>query len=181
MSKGSQEVKYVLAVLDRDTLINLEDPNGNKPVITTGHVEIHDVDFAYPAWPNVRIFKGFSINIKAGKSIALVGESGSGKSTIISLIERFYDPVKGIVKVDGMDISESEITEAATAANAHDFISILKDAYDTQCGERGVQLSGGQKQCIAIARAVIKNPMILLLDKATSALDSQLEKVVLRL
>ncbi|GKA92456.1 ABC transporter B family member 15-like protein [Tanacetum coccineum] len=216
LSKGSQAVKSVFALFDRDTLINSEDPDGNKPVIVTGHVEIHDVDFSYPARPNIRIFKGFSINIEAGKSTALVGESGCGKSTIISLIERFYDPVKGIVKVDGRDIrsyhlrtlrkyialvsqepalfggtireniiygafeevSESEITEAATAANAHDFISVLKDGYDTQCGEQGVQLSGGQKQRIAIARAVIKNPRILLLDEATSALDSQSEKVV---
>ncbi|CAN6911061.1 unnamed protein product [Brassica oleracea] len=75
-------------------------------------------------------------------------------------------------------IDESEIIEAARAANAHDFITSLTDGYDTYCGDRGVQLSGGQKQRIAIARAVLKNPSVLLLDEATSALDSQSERVV---
>ncbi|XP_010552465.1 PREDICTED: ABC transporter B family member 15-like [Tarenaya hassleriana] len=73
---------------------------------------------------------------------------------------------------------ESEIVEAAKAANAHDFITGLSDGYDTYVGDRGVQLSGGQKQRIAIARAVLKNPAVLLLDEATSALDSQSERVV---
>ncbi|CAH2045069.1 unnamed protein product [Thlaspi arvense] len=75
-------------------------------------------------------------------------------------------------------IDESEIIEAAKAANAHDFITSLTDGYDTYCGDRGVQLSGGQKQRIAIARAVLKNPSVLLLDEATSALDSQSERLV---
>ncbi|KAG5381686.1 hypothetical protein IGI04_033156 [Brassica rapa subsp. trilocularis] len=76
------------------------------------------------------------------------------------------------------NIDESEIIEAAKAANAHDFITSLTDGYDTNCGDRGVLLSGGQKQRIAIARAVLKNPSVLLLDEATSALDSQSERVV---
>nr|XP_043633551.1 ABC transporter B family member 15-like [Erigeron canadensis] len=216
LAKGSDAVQSVFAVLDRYTMVDPEDPAGTKPDIVTGHVEICDVEFAYPARPDIRIFNGFSINIEVGKSTALVGQSGSGKSTIIGLIERFYDPIRGVVKVDGRDIrlyhlrtlrkfialvsqeptlfagsireniiygapeevSESEIVEAAKAANAHDFITVLKDGFDTWCGERGVQLSGGQKQRIAIARAILKNPTILLLDEATSALDSQSEKLV---
>ncbi|XP_010425617.1 PREDICTED: ABC transporter B family member 22 [Camelina sativa] len=75
-------------------------------------------------------------------------------------------------------IDESEIIEAAKAANAHDFITSLSNGYDTYCGDKGVQLSGGQKQRIAIARAVLKNPSVLLLDEATSALDSQSERLV---
>ncbi|CAL9248274.1 unnamed protein product [Arabidopsis halleri] len=75
-------------------------------------------------------------------------------------------------------IDESEIIEAARAANAHDFITSLSNGYDTNCGDKGVQLSGGQKQRIAIARAVLKNPSVLLLDEATSALDSKSEHVV---
>ncbi|KAL9997267.1 putative ABC-type xenobiotic transporter [Helianthus debilis subsp. tardiflorus] len=216
LAKGSDALQSVFTVLDRRTLIEPEDLGGNKPEIITGHVQICDVDFAYPARPDIMIFKGFSIDIEARKSTALVGQSGSGKSTIIGLIERFYDPMKGVVKFDGRDIrsyhlrtlrnylalvsqepvlfagsireniiygasnevSESEIVEAAKAANAHDFITVLKDGYDTWCGDRGEQLSGGQKQRIAIARAVLKNPKVLLLDEATSALDSQSEKLV---
>ncbi|XP_065877798.1 ABC transporter B family member 15-like [Euphorbia lathyris] len=216
LAKGADAVASVFAVLDRYTKIEPEDPEGYEPDKVTGNVELRDVDFAYPARPNVMIFKGFSIKIESGKSTALVGQSGSGKSTIIGLIERFYDPIRGSVRIDGRDIKlfqlrslrrhialvsqeptlfggtirdniayatsdevgESEIIEAAKAANAHDFIAGLQEGYDTWCGERGVQLSGGQKQRIAIARAILKNPAVLLLDEATSALDSQSEKVV---
>uniref|UniRef100_A0A7N2KZ72 ABC transporter domain-containing protein n=1 Tax=Quercus lobata TaxID=97700 RepID=A0A7N2KZ72_QUELO len=85
-------------------VLDQEDSEGYQPEKITGLVEIRDVYFAYPARPDVIIFQGFSINIEAEKSTALVGQSGSGKSTIIGLIERFYDPVKGMVKIVGKDI-----------------------------------------------------------------------------
>ncbi|KAJ9551429.1 hypothetical protein OSB04_015474 [Centaurea solstitialis] len=216
LAKGSDAVSSVFAVLDRYTMIEPDDLDGRKPETVTGRVELRNVCFAYPARPDVLIFNGFSIDIEAGKSTALVGQSGSGKSTVIGLIERFYDPTKGVIKIDGRDIksynlralrkhialvsqeptlfagtvrenirygaseevAESEVVEAAKAANAHDFITGLKDGYDTWCGDRGVQLSGGQKQRVAIARAILKKPAILLLDEPTSALDNQSEQIV---
>ncbi|MBA0675500.1 hypothetical protein Goari_017042, partial [Gossypium aridum] len=104
LAKGSDAVGSVFAILDRYTRIEPEDPDGYKPEKMTGHVELRDIDFAYPARPDIIIFKGFSLKIEAGKSTALVGQSGSGKSTIIGLIERFYDPLGGAVKIDGRDI-----------------------------------------------------------------------------
>ncbi|XP_023549973.1 ABC transporter B family member 15-like [Cucurbita pepo subsp. pepo] len=216
LAKGFGVVSSVFDVLDRMTKIEPDNPEGYKPDKLTGRIEFTKVDFSYPARPEAMIFRGFSIKIEAGKSTALVGQSGSGKSTIIGLVERFYDPIKGTIQLDGRDLKsyhlrtlrkrialvsqeptlfagtirdnivygysetadESEIIEAAKAANAHDFISGLKDGYETLCGDRGLQLSGGQKQRIAIARAILKNPTVLLLDEATSALDGQSEKLV---
>ncbi|KAL6659654.1 hypothetical protein ACP70R_002483 [Stipagrostis hirtigluma subsp. patula] len=104
LAKGADAVASVFAILDRETEIHPDNPDGYKPEKIKGEVDIRGVDFAYPSRPDVIIFKAFSLNIQPGKSTALVGQSGSGKSTIISLIERFYDPLRGIVEIDGRDI-----------------------------------------------------------------------------
>ncbi|XP_058753862.1 ABC transporter B family member 15-like [Vicia villosa] len=103
-AKGSSAVGSIFAILDRYTKIEPDDIDGYKVEKLIGEIELHDVHFAYPARPSMMIFQGFSIKIDAGKSTALVGESGSGKSTIIGLIERFYDSLKGTVTIDGRDI-----------------------------------------------------------------------------
>nr|CAB3449155.1 unnamed protein product [Digitaria exilis] len=104
LAKGADAVASVFAVLDRETEIDPDNPEGYKPEKLKGEVDIRGVDFAYPSRPDVIIFKGFSLSIQPGKSTALVGQSGSGKSTIIGLIERFYDPLRGVVKIDSRDI-----------------------------------------------------------------------------
>ncbi|KQJ93765.1 putative multidrug resistance protein [Brachypodium distachyon] len=104
LAKGADAIASVFAVLDRVTEIDPDNPEGYKPEKLKGEVDIRGVDFAYPSRPDVIIFKGFSLSIQPGKSTALVGQSGSGKSTIIGLIERFYDPLRGLVKIDGRDI-----------------------------------------------------------------------------
>ncbi|KAF7106310.1 hypothetical protein CFC21_107049 [Triticum aestivum] len=104
LAKGADAVASVFAILDRVTAIDPDNPEGYKPEKLKGEVDIREIDFAYPSRPDVIIFKGFSLSIQPGKSTALVGQSGSGKSTIIALIERFYDPLRGMVKIDGRDI-----------------------------------------------------------------------------
>ncbi|MED6205610.1 ABC transporter B member 19 [Stylosanthes scabra] len=213
--RGGEAVGSVFSILDRHTRIDPDDPDAEPVESIRGEIELRHVDFAYPSRPDVMVFKDFSLRIRAGQSQALVGASGSGKSSVIALIERFYDPIAGKVMVDGKDIrklnlkslrlkiglvqqepalfaasifdniaygkegaTESEVIEAARAANVHAFVSGLPEGYKTPVGERGVQLSGGQKQRIAIARAVLKDPTILLLDEATSALDAESECVL---
>ncbi|VDK39426.1 unnamed protein product [Taenia asiatica] len=164
-----------------------------------------------------RVLDGLSLNIRAGQTVAIVGASGSGKSTVVQLIQRFYDADEGKILIDGVDIRNldlawfrgqlgvvsqepvlfagtvaenirlgslnatiEEIEEAAKMALVHEFVAKLPDGYDTFIAEGGGAMSGGQKQRLAIARALIRKPHILLLDEATSALDTRSEKYVQR-
>ena len=96
----------MFATIDRIPAIDSASPEGSKPETVTGKITLENVRFHYPSRPTVQILKGLSITFNAGKTAALVGASGSGKSTIISLVERFYDPTSGVVKLDGVDIRD---------------------------------------------------------------------------
>ncbi|KAK9741149.1 hypothetical protein RND81_03G085300 [Saponaria officinalis] len=214
-SKGKAAGFKLMEIIKQKPTIVQDQQDGKCLEEVNGNIEFKNVSFSYPSRPDVMIFRDFSMFFPAGKTVAVVGGSGSGKSTVVSLIERFYDPNDGHVLLDNVDIKTlqlrwlrgqiglvnqepalfattivenilhgkpdatmAEVEAAASAANAHSFITLLPKGYNTHVGERGVQLSGGQKQRIAIARAMLKNPKILLLDEATSALDASSESIV---
>ncbi|XP_057811074.1 putative multidrug resistance protein [Salvia miltiorrhiza] len=112
LSKGGSAVGAVFKVLDRSSEIEMDNDEGIKIAkALQGKIELEDVYFYYPSRPGQMIFRGLSLRIEAGNTVALVGESGCGKSTVIGLIERFYDPVKGTVLIDDHDIRSYNLRE----------------------------------------------------------------------
>ena len=95
--------------IDRIPDIDSSNPGGLKPEQVKGHITFENVEFNYPSRPNVAVVKDLSVSFPAGKTAALVGASGSGKSTVVALVERFYDPLSGVVKLDGVDVKELNI------------------------------------------------------------------------
>lgn len=146
--------------------------------IGNGEITFNHVTFHYGRH-EAALYRDFSVRIEAG------GHSGSGKTTFVKLIQRLYDVNGGAILIDGQNIayarpgaSQAEIEEAARLASAHDFISRLPKGYRTLVGERGVKLSGGERQRVAIARAFLADAPILILDEATSSLDSESEVLI---
>ena len=185
------------------------------PVTAKGSLAFEHVEFRYPTRPEEKALHDLTLSIAPGETVAVVGPSGAGKSTLFQLALRFYDPQRGRILLDGVDLrdadpaeirsrialvpqetiifaasakdnirygrwdaTESEIVEAAKAANAHELLKDLPDGYDTFLGESGARLSGGQRQRIVIARALLRDAPLLLLDEATSALDAHSERLV---
>src|SRR5438105_12382995 len=206
------DIEMMFAILARKP--EIEDKPGAKPLaVGRGMIRFENVDFAYdPARP---ILKGLSLEVPAGRTVAIVGPSGAGKSTVSRLLFRFYDVSGGRIAIDGQDIrdvtqtslraaigmvpqdtvlfndtirynirygrweaSDAEVEEAARLAQIDGFIRLSPKGYETEVGERGLKLSGGEKQRVAIARTILKAPPILMLDEATSALDSHTEQEI---
>eukprot|EP00898_Chlorokybus_atmophyticus_P004111 jgi/Chlat1/4700/Chrsp3S05626 len=104
VAKGQAAMESTFDIVDRQPAMDMDDPNGVKLPHIQGNIDLKNVTFVYPSRPNAIVFRNLSLSVKAGESIALVGESGSGKSTVVSLVERFYDPVDGEVLLDGVNI-----------------------------------------------------------------------------
>ncbi|KAL6699319.1 multidrug resistance protein [Trichoderma pleuroticola] len=222
IQKAKRASAMLQHLVDRNSTIDpLGESTSAKLGKPKGKIDFENVSFFYPSRPDTAALKDVSFSIAAGSNVAFVGATGSGKSTIISMIERFYDPSQGTVSLDGnplnslqvseyrqliglvdqdpvlyngtiesnllagLDDEQSEspsrmsMEEACKQANIYGFIKALPDGFNTAVGNRGTQLSVGQKQRIALARALIRQPTILLLDEATSALDSQSETLIL--
>ncbi len=196
---------------ERVTIVSESDA---KPMEQLRHeVALEDVWFAYrePEQDADWVLRGVSLRVRKGERVALVGATGCGKTTILKLMTRFYEPQKGRVTVDGIDIRELELTSlrrafavvlqdvhlfsgtvmenlsfgadatpaaveaAAKLVQADDFVRKLEKGYATEVAEWGANFSAGERQLLAFARAMVANPQVLVLDEATSNVDTETE------
>jgi ATP-binding cassette subfamily B protein len=209
---GFTAVERINAILQEP--IEIRDPEHPKslPLDGTGEICFDHVWFGYKR--DEYVLKDVTFTLNAGEKIALVGPTGAGKSSIIRLLSRLYEPTKGRILIDGINIREitqaelrrcigvilqdaflfsgdikdnitlgedyaiEQVVEAAELMNVDRFIQDLPAAYATQVRERGTNLSGGQKQLLAFARAAIRDPKILILDEATASLDVSTEFLI---
>ncbi|UCG14561.1 MAG: ABC transporter ATP-binding protein [Deltaproteobacteria bacterium] len=185
---------------------------GSKPPAVQGEIEFQQVSFAYRTGDSV--LENISFRVKAGETLAIVGVTGAGKTTMIHLLERFHQPQKGKILLDGQDIgrldlgwlrtkvglvmqdvflfagslrenivldrdpSPQELERITRLSHLDDLISRLEDHLDAPIRERGITISTGQRQLLAIARAMAYDPRVLILDEATANIDSQTEFLI---
>ena len=188
----------VFELIDEKAILD-DKPDAAVLTHVEGKVELVNVDFSYT--PDRKLIENFDLNVDPGQRVAIVGPTGCGKTTIINLLMRFYDVDSGSIKVEGTDIrnitrkslrtktgtireniaygrpdaSEEEIIRAAKEAHAHGFIMRMPEGYDTIISEDGGNLSQGQKQLLCIARVMLCLPPMLILDEATSSIDTRTE------
>ena len=197
-----------------DTTPSVHDrPDARDVQRLSGDIRFEDVHFSYD--PKRKILDGLSFHVNPGDTVALVGSSGSGKTTTLSLLYRAFDPERGRILADGLelgaytlhslrrniavvfqepmlfarsirenllvgkpDATDAELRRALERAQAWELVEQQTEGLDTILGERGRSLSGGERQRLSIARALLKNPPILILDEATAALDADTERKV---
>ena len=213
MQLGMIAANRVFDILD--TQDQIQDTGTIEAPVFKGDIEFKGVRFGYI--PDEEVIKGIDLNVQAGQTIAIVGSTGAGKSTIINLLNRFYEINSGTICIDhntienytleslrkqiavvlqdvflfadtiynnitlnNPAISRDEVLAAAQKIGVHDFIMSLPDNYDFDVKERGVMLSSGQRQLIAFLRAFVSNPSILILDEATSSIDTYSEELIQR-
>lgn len=213
MQMGMISANRVFEILD--TKDQIQDIGTIEAPVFKGTIEFNNVHFGYIE--NEEVIKGINLKVKAGETIAVVGATGAGKSTIINLLNRFYELNSGTIFIDNENIhdytldslrkqiavvlqdvflfadtilnnitlynpaiSRDQVLAAAKKIGVHDFIMSLPEGYDYNVKERGVMLSSGQRQLIAFLRAYVSNPSILILDEATSSIDTYSEELIQR-